>query len=150
MARPVLVETDVESAYNGTCISVVLDIKCVTNRQRTMGVTRLTKRLVFLDFVIDAPVVTIFDGMVMREQGATIITKHANTAVFTHRTWRVGDFSRNVEACAGLAAATQGYSACGVQTVSHVEENHMFTNWLRSKGRITWGHRRQKSAAAGD
>lgn len=68
-----LVEPDVNVAHSGTNVSLVVNIKCVTNRQQTMGVTQLHRRMVFLDFVIDAPSVTVIDGMIRWDNHAIII-----------------------------------------------------------------------------
>eukprot|EP00438_Fugacium_kawagutii_P015087 Skav214578 [mRNA] locus=scaffold57:195327:199849:+ [translate_table: standard] len=125
------IEPRVSDAATGTCVDLVVDTKCILQNTRTMAVTKLTRQLVFLDFVVDAPVVTIFQGVVCHDGPAVIIQRTANTRVYAHQT----DFRRCIEACAGIAAVTQGYQACGIRTDVHVEENYMFATWLNKHGK---------------
>lgn len=60
MVSPLSVEdVDIASAVSGANVDIVVEIQCITSMGCAAGVTKLNTQPVFLDFILDAPLVTV-------------------------------------------------------------------------------------------
>ena len=63
------------------------------------------------------------------------LTRTSETVVLNHQPRDLMKPLTVTEVCAGIDAVSEGYRACGVDTVSCVEQNKVFAQWLANEGK---------------
>eukprot|EP00435_Cladocopium_sp_Y103_P059290 s5_g21.t1 len=63
------------------------------------------------------------------------LTRSAETVVMLHHPKDLTQGLKVTEVCAGIDAISEGYRACGVETVSCNEINPVFAQWMQKEGK---------------
>eukprot|EP00438_Fugacium_kawagutii_P010542 Skav214539 [mRNA] locus=scaffold410:584330:588988:+ [translate_table: standard] len=77
---------------------------------------------------------TVFHGLLRHEQGFFWIRRTEDTKIFAIPQMDLTGLYRVVEACSGIGAVDQGYTAAGATTVCYIDNNACFTHWLNERG----------------
>eukprot|EP00438_Fugacium_kawagutii_P013138 Skav233642 [mRNA] locus=scaffold2779:446218:453058:- [translate_table: standard] len=116
-------------------ISVVIDPICKRGDGQTVALTVLHRQMVVISGDKDVQGRTTLFRYTCHVEGTDVILKPtAHSSELVHTQAFRSNFRVCVEACAGIAAVTEGYRANQVDTVMHVEESAAFVNVLRQRG----------------
>eukprot|EP00438_Fugacium_kawagutii_P012175 Skav205391 [mRNA] locus=scaffold1642:47655:49943:- [translate_table: standard] len=128
----------VEPYFRGDCqgeYSVVIDPICRQSNGHVIAVTVLHRqRVCVADNGTLQGRTTLFRYQCDMSGDLPLLSPTAEASIMKHPHAFHADFTKCIEACAGIAAVTQGYAACGVSTVVHVEESQAFADVLRRRG----------------
>ena len=80
-------------------------------------------------------VVTMFGLQKKTISGKVWVLRTEDTMILEHPAIDVAKFSESTEICTGIGAVTTGYEKCGVSTTSFNEQNQVFADWLRKRGK---------------
>ena len=120
---------------DGTKVSLVLEVVMQCPKANICR-SILTQQLVMTDVDIPANCArfTILQGEKRSSSHHFWVSHNPATIVFGHCNKDVGDLGRIVELCSGIGAVDKGYHFCGANTISYVDSNQKFCDWLTDRG----------------
>ena len=128
-------EPSVPLVDDGTIVNIVVNSQ-FTSPGFSVVKTCIHQDLVYTDLKLkQGGKITLFGVRKQTFSGRSWLLRTAETLVMEHSPIDVTNFKESIELCTGIGAVTTGYEQCGVQTTTCNEQNHVFAEWLRKRGK---------------
>lgn len=119
-------------------VSVVLKT-VVYQPGRHMCLTTINHQQFFTDCVLQKGIEShvILNGVLQYSEGKWWIKAGPDTRTFPRQVAEMKGLYNVIDACSGIGAVTQGFTACGAQIVCHIESNQAFHQWQETRSQST-------------
>jgi hypothetical protein len=104
-----------------------------------MCLTTINHQQFFTDCVLQKGIEShvILNGVLQYSEGKWWIKAGPDTRTFPRQVAEMKGLYNVIDACSGIGAVTQGFTACGAQIVCHIESNKAFHQWQETRSQST-------------